>query len=117
MFEDSNVDFGAIQIHKEAIADIAASAISEVKGVSLITKSLTDSFLEFFKKKSYSGIRIQVDKDNQITIDLQIIVRYGMNIPLVGRQVQEAVRNAVEKLADVNLKDINVNICGMERGT
>ena len=116
MIEENNVDFGSIQVHKEAIADIAVAAIREIEGVNLTPKGLKDSFLEFFGKKSYSGIKIAIDKDNQINIELKIFVRYGANIPTIGRQVQEAVRTAVEKIADINIKDININVCGIERG-
>lgn len=117
MLDQNNIDFGAIQIHKEAIADIVASAMKDVEGVSLVPKSLADSLLEFLGKKSYSGVRIEIDKDLQVTIHLKIVVRYGINIPMIGRQAQEVIRMAVEKLTDVNLKDININICGMERGS
>ncbi len=117
MLEQNNIDFGAIQIHKEAIADIVAAAIKDVEGINLIPKTSADSLLEFFGKKSYSGVKVDIDKDHQITINLKIVVRYGINIPVIGRQVQETIRMAVEKLTDVNLKDINVNICGMERGS
>ncbi len=116
MIEESNIDFGAIHVHKEAIADIAVSALNEIEGVALIPRNLKDSFLEFFGKKGYSGVRIVIDKDHQVTIDLKITVKYGVNIPMVARQVQESVRVAVEKIADINIKDIHINVCGMERG-
>lgn len=112
----STVDFGAVNIHKEAIADITFSAISEIEGVGLIPKTPEDRLLEFFGKKRYSGIIISIDKDHQISIEVKIQVRYGINIPTIARQVQEAVRVAVEKIADINLKDVNVNVCGIERG-
>ena len=116
MIEENNLNFGSIQVHKEAIADLTFSAISEIKGVSLVPKGPKDSFLEFFGKKRYSGIKVGIDKDSQVSIQIKILVRYGMNIPLVGRQVQEAVRAAIEKTADINIKDIDVNVCGVERG-
>ena len=114
---DENVDFGAIHVHKEALADIALSALQEVEGVSLISQGLGERCLEFFGKKRYSGINIAIDKDHQITMNVKIVVRYGLNIPLVARQAQEVVRSAIEKTADVNIKDININVCGIERGS
>ena len=116
MIEDHNVDFGLIHIHEKALADIASSAISEIEGVSVIPNSIKHTLLEFFGKKRYSGIKVGIDKDSQVSIQIKILVRYGMNIPLVGRQVQEAVRAAIEKTADINIKDIDVNVCGVERG-
>lgn len=116
MIEENNVEFGKIHVHKEALADIAAEALNEIEGVSLVPARPADRFLEFFGKKSYSGIKISIDKDGQITIDVQIVVKYGASIPAVGHRAQEAVRLAIERIADINIKDINVNVCGIERG-
>ena len=117
MIDENNVDFGSIQIHKEALADITFAAIGEVEGVSLVANNAQDRLLEFFGKKRYSGIKITIDKDNQITIAVKIRARYGINIPTIARQVQESIRIAAEKIADINLKEIDVNVCGIERGS
>ena len=116
MIEENNAEFGKIHVHKEALADITAEAIKEIEGASLVPLGHADRFLEFFGKKSYSGIKISIDKDGQISIDVQIVVKYGTNIPTVGHRAQEAVRSAIERIADINIKDINVNVCGIERG-
>ena len=116
MIGESNIDFGSVHIHEKAIADIASSAVSEIEGVSVIPDDWKDKALEYFGRKKYSGITVTIDKDHQVSIEVKILVRYGVNIPEVGRQVQEAVRIAVEKIADISLKDINVNIQGVERG-
>jgi len=115
--EANNLEFGKIHVHKEALADIAASAISEIEGVGVVPTGLKDRFLEFFGKKRYSGIKILIYKDGQITIDLKIVVKYGTNISTVGHQIQEAVRSAIGRTAGLHIKDINVNICGIERGS
>ena len=47
--ENSNVEFGNIQVHREAIADLVSSALSEIEGVGLIPVSPRDRFLEFFQ--------------------------------------------------------------------
>ena len=117
MIDENNIDFGSIQIHKEAISDITVSALSEIEGVSLPAEGPKDRLLEFFGKKSYSGIKVSIDKDHQVSIQVNILVKYGMNIPMIGRQVQETVRAAVEKTTEINLKDIHVNVCGIERGS
>lgn len=116
MIEESNVDFGSIKIHKEAIADIVVSAMAEVDGVSLLPRMPQDRFLEFLGKKSYPGVNIAIDKDNQVSIEIKVLIHYGTNISLIGHQIQDVVRTAVERMAEVNLKDINVSIRGIERG-
>ena len=115
MIEGNNVDFGSIQVHQEALADIVISVLSEMEGVSLVSKDLKAKLLGFLGKESHPGIKITIDKDNQANIEIRVRVRYGINIPTIGQQIQEAVRLAIEKTADIGVKNINVNICGMYR--
>ena len=36
---------------------------------------------------------------------------------LIGQQIQESIRAAIEKTADLSIKEIDVNVCGVERGS
>ncbi len=115
MLEEHNVEFGSVQIHKKAIADIAYSAISHIEDVSLTPVTFTDRVLEFFGKKSYSGIGVAIDKDNQVSIRAKILVKYGADIAEAARRVQEAIRQGIESMTDINLKTINVDIRGVRK--
>ncbi len=116
MLTDQKVDLGSIQIHKKVIGDIAALAVEEIDGVSLIPKDMGLQFLDLFGHKKTPGVLVSVDKNNQVTIELKVYVRYGINIPEAARQVQDVVRMAVEKSTDVHLREVNVNVQGIERG-
>ncbi len=115
MNQDQGIDFGSVQVHKRAIADIVCSAIRDIDGVRLIENDFKDSLRELLGYKNYSGIIVNVDESNQISIELKIVVRYGLNVPEIAREVQDIVRLAAEKTIDINLKDITVNIQGVER--
>jgi len=117
MSNDDKVDFGSIQIDRTVLADIAFAAISEVTGASLKPKDLHDGVLEFFGKKSYPGITVRIDKDNQVALEVKICVAYGINIPAVARDVQEIIQTKIEQVTDIIVKDVNVIIHGIERGT
>ena len=116
MPQENQIDLGTIQIHKKAIADIAFSAISDMDGVHLIPNDFKASLKELLGYKDYSGIIVQVDSNNLVSIELKLCLRYGMNVPEVAREVQDVVRVAVERTAEVNLKDVRVNILGIEKG-
>ena len=118
MKDEHSVDLGQVQIHKKAIADIAFSAMSQVEGVSVLPKDIGSRFLEFLGQKTYSGIHVDIDKDHQVSVKLKIYVKYGINIPEAAKQVQDVVRTAIEQIADLVLKEIHVNVQGidMERG-
>lgn len=116
MTKEKQIDLGSVQIHKKAIADIAFSALNDMDGVHLIPNDFKVTLKELLGYKDYSGIMVTVDEDNQVSIDLKICLRYGMNVPEVAREVQDNVRVAVEKTAEINLKEVKVNILGIQKG-
>ena len=116
MREDSIVDLGAVQIHKKVIGDIAAGALKEIPGVSLARFGMVAHLFELFGYKNYPGVAVDVDKDGQVSVKIRVVVDYGINIPSIAVSVQEAVRTAVERAVDIELREINVNIQSVERG-
>ncbi len=116
MSEENKINFGSIQIHKKVLADIASTAIEEIDGVHLRDAEFSSFFRNLFNRQSSSGVRVSVDSDNQVSIEVKITVKYGLNIPDIAGQVQEKIRTNVERTADVMLKDVHVNIQGIERG-
>ena len=112
----NKIDFGSVQVHKQAIAEIVAHAISEIDGVALIPKNPVYQFLEMVGYKTFPGIHVKVSEDEQISIEVKVCVRYGLNISDMARYVQSTIKSVIDKTIDINLKDINVNIQGVERG-
>ncbi len=115
MSPENKVDVGFVQIHKKVIGDIAASALSEVSGVKLATFGLLTQIFEIMGNKNYPSVRVTIDPDNQVSVNIKVSIQYGLNVPDVARQVQDVVRLAVERSVDIDLKEINVNIQGIER--
>lgn len=109
-------DLGAVKIHKEVIAAIATIAISETEGVVKLKSDFKSSVSEFLGKKDYPGIAVIFDKGNRVKLEVRVNVKYGYHIPDVAAKVQENIRSSIEKMTDLNLADININIQGIERG-
>ncbi len=116
MKDNEKIDLGSVQVHKKVFAEIIASALKEVSGVKLIDKNLGNRLFEMFGKKDFPGIDVKVNDNHDVSLELRILVQYGINIPDVARQVQETVKSAIDKTLDVNLKDIHVNVQGIARG-
>ena len=115
MRQDNTVDLGVVQIHKKVNGDIAAASIKDVSGVQLATFGIISSFAQAFGYKNYPSVIVTVDKDHQISVEIRVIIYYGMNIPVVARQIQDVIQRAVEEAVDINLKEINVNVQAIER--
>ena len=115
MREDNTVSFGAVQMHKKVIGDIAAAALKEIPGVSLSRCGIIASFFELFEYSNFPGVTVNLDKDGQVSLRLRIVVEYGLNIPTIAARIQDVVRAAVERAVDIDLKEININIQSVER--
>src|SRR5208282_5830943 len=115
MRQDNTVDLGVVQIHKKVIGDIAAASIKEVPGAQLATFGIISSIAEAFGYKNYPSVSVTVDKDQQVSLEIRVIIFYGMNIPVVARQIQDVIQRAVEDAVDINLKEIDVNVQAVER--
>ena len=115
MHRENTVDLGVVQIHKKVIGDIAVAAIKEVPGVQLATFGVLSFLAEAFGYKNFPSVRVHVDRDHQVFLEIRVIIQYGMNIPIVARQIQDVIQRAVEEAVDVNLTEINVNVQAVER--
>ena len=117
MNPDNKVDLGSVQIHKKVIGDIAVAALKDIQGVKLASFGVLHSFFEMFGRKNYPSVLVTIDDEHQVSVELKITVEYGINVPEVARQIQDTVRSAVERMVDVSLREVNVNIQGIERGS
>lgn len=114
--EESRNDLGMIRIHKNVVASVTAIAATEIDGVKRVGMDFTSGLMELVGKKSLSAIKVNFDKNEEVKVDVPLIIKYGFNIPDIANRVQENVRNALEKMTNLSIKDINVNVQGIERG-
>ena len=107
---------GNVLISEDVIAAIVAHAVTDVKGVvGLSTKPGAD-IAEFIGKKNWGkGIKIQVNADNEVSIDCNITISYGQSVVAIAKEVQVAIHTAVEELTGVTIAAVNINVCGIVR--
>lgn len=114
--EDSRTDLGTIRIHKNVIASVASLAAAEIDGVKRVGGDFRSGLFELIGKKSAFAIRVDIDKNDEVRLEIPLVIKYGFNIPDIANRVQESVRNALEKMTNLSVKDININVQGTERG-
>ena len=66
------------------------------------------------RDKSSPGIKIVEDDDNLI-VNLEIIVYFGVNIPQLCYDIQTKVKNDLEKNAELNVKAVNIKVEGLDK--
>jgi uncharacterized alkaline shock family protein YloU len=114
--EESRTDLGNIRIHKNVIASIASIAAVEIEGVKRIGGDFRSGLLELIGKKALLAIKVDIDKNDEIRLEVPLVIRYGFNIPDMANKAQENIRNALEKMTNLSIKYININVQGIERG-
>ncbi|MDP3731540.1 MAG: Asp23/Gls24 family envelope stress response protein [Candidatus Omnitrophota bacterium] len=114
--EDSQTDLGNIRIHKNVIASIASIAAVEIEGVKRLGGDFRSGILELIGKKALLAIKVDIDKNDEIRLDVPLVIKYGFNIPDIANKAQENIRQALEKMTNLSIKYININIQSIERG-
>ncbi len=114
--EESRTELGTIRIYKNVIASIAAIAALEIDGVKKVSGNLKTSILQLIGKKQVYAVNVELDKSGEARIDIPIVIKYDYNIPETAGKIQENVRNALEKMTSLSIKDININVQSIERG-
>lgn len=106
-------ELGAVYIANEVVAIASALAAVEVKGVASMKGGIGSEISEVGGRKNLSkGVRVEI-KDLETTIDLQFIGQFGSNLPEVARQVQKAVKKAVEDMTGLKVVQVNVYVPGI----
>ena len=111
---NTNIDSeGNVCISDDVIATIASIATKTVDGVFEMAGSITGGFVELFGKKNPSkGVKVSIT-DNDVAIDIDVVVKFGVKIPDVAEEVQDKVKNEVEAMTGLNVVAVNVNVEGI----
>ena len=109
-----NTNLGDVQIDLEVIAKYAGSSAVECFGVvGMATVNMKDGFAKLLRKDFLThGVNVAVS-ENKITIDLHIIVSYGVSISAVADNLINNVKYKVEKFSGLSVEKINVYVEGV----
>ena len=106
--------YGKITVTDEAIALVAAHSTLECYGVvDLVAKKAKDVFLELVNKPSKTrGIKVLTIGD-RISIDIDLLLKYGVSINAVAESVRRQVKYNVEKFTGMIVDAVNINVAGV----
>lgn len=105
-----------MRIHNNVISVIAHEAADRVPGVFELSGTFVDGLADIIGKKSRDrGIRVAVESENSIIVELTVTLEYGVNIPEVCGKLQEEVRQTVEDMTGKMVQAVNVSVQGLRR--
>ena len=97
------------RISDDVISTIAGIELAKIEGIHPVGGGLTD-FLG--RKGASKGIKVEASGD-EISIEVVIIVDYGVNIPEAAHKIQTRLRKRVAEMSGKFVKAVNVNIQGI----
>ena len=87
-----------------------------VEGVlRLGTSSLVDNLAEIVGSKKIQDRAITVEmNENSVSVEVRVILLYGVLIPQVASELKDAVAGEISKLAGMKVDHVNVVIMDLE---
>lgn len=105
--------FGEVQISGEVVASIAGLAALEVNGIQSTIGSMATELAGKFGVRNFGkGVKTYIE-DEEVTVDMNVNMKYGYNILKTCSQVQEKVKQAVESMTGLSVKHVNIYISGV----
>ncbi len=105
---------GDIHISGEVLSMIAGTAALEVEGVcGLAGANLGGQLLG--KRSPGRGV-VVVREEDVVIVNLSLCIQYGMEIPELGRKVQEAVKCALESTCGLSVGEVNIRVAEVQFG-
>lgn len=114
-------DLGEINIAKETIGSIANLNLVDVKGVigsrKTIVKEITDMLRGNTNKdeldKYSRNIKVEI-KENKPSINLYVVIKYGVRIPDIAWDIQSRIKKDLAKKLNSDIDEINVHVQGIQ---
>ncbi len=100
---------GKITISSDAIAHIVAETARECYGVVGMGGP------KWLPERAKKGIAIARDAEGSVTIDLNVVVEYGLNLAEVASTVRNRVGYEVRRLTGLPVRAVEVHIDDVRR--
>ena len=103
--------YGSITISNNVIANAAGIIATSCYGVvGMAIRSPKDGIVSLLKPSNLAkGIKISVS-ENEITVDMFIVVQYGVNINAICESIIHGVKYRLSELIGMDVKAVNVYV-------
>ncbi|MHA6531271.1 Asp23/Gls24 family envelope stress response protein [Paenibacillus sp. BAC0078] len=101
---------GSITISKEVVTKIIGTAAAGTSGIASMSTGMVE---EITRKLSGTALQSGIElssTESGLDINLRIVVHYGARMNEVCKELQMNVREAVEKLAGLSARSVNVRV-------
>ena len=113
--KSDDAGLGTVRIHNNVIAVIAHEAADRVPGVVELSGTLVDEIVDIIGKRRDRGVRVALEAENTIVVELTAVLEYGVHIPEVCGKLQLEVRKAVEEMTGKRVQAVNISVQSIRR--
>ena len=106
---------GNVMISEDVICTIITECVAEIDGIGGLAVKPVSEFADLIGKNWGKGMKIQIEEDNSVSIDCNVLIKYGCSVIDIATNAQQAVSAAVEGAAGVKVNHVNINVCGIVR--
>ena len=106
---------GRIVSDSDVIATYAGSVAVECFGiVGMAAVNVKDGLVKLLKKDYLNhGISVDIDENNEITLDFHALISYGVSIATVSDNLMETVKYKVDSFTGMTVKTMNIYVEGV----
>lgn len=113
--QDVPEEVGDIRVADEVISIVASLAAQEVPGVLSMSGGITDGINHFLGKENASkGVRLSFE-GKLVNASVFVNIEYGTCIPEVALEIQEKVKDAIEKMTGYEVQFVDVHVQGVAK--
>ncbi len=110
---ETETAYGMIHISEEAVATIVRMAADRVEGIAHAPLSMASGFTEKLGKKNPAkGVKVELT-EHEVKISLYIYVTYGVKIPKLAMELQKEIRQMVQLMTGLSVKEVNIYVQGI----
>ena len=106
---DNNIN---LSVSEEVISTIVEKTVMSIPGIHDINGGFIDGITNMLGTKRVKGIRVDI-LEKTISIDIYLIVEYGVKIPDIAWDVQDKVKKTIEEMVGMTVTAVNIHIQGI----
>lgn len=108
-------ELGTISVPEDLVSTIAGYAAVENYGiVGMCAKRTGDTLADLIGWDNLKkGVKITGVGENTVSVDLYVILQYGVSLPAVAENCRSNVKYRIEDLAGVMVREVNIHVEGI----
>ncbi len=106
---------GTLTVSDDVFADLAGYAAKECYGVvGMAPVDGRDGLSHALGGRLRRGVHVARDEEGRLTVDLYVILEYGVNLAAVSRNLVDAVQFVLKGIAQIEDAQVHVHVKGMK---